>query len=195
MRKLIYNMQVSLDGVIQGPGAPEEDTTGGFKHGGWAMKYFDESMGKAAGEGMGQAGALLLGRRTYDIFAGFWPNQSSDVQFADFLNSVEKHVASRTLQEPLEWNNSQLLKGDVAEAVRALKERDGGDIVMLGSANFAQTLMQQDLIDVYELWIDPVVIGEGKRLFQEGIGMRPLKLVKSQTSGSGVAMLTYEPER
>ncbi len=193
MRKLIINEQLSLDGVMQGPGAPEEDTSGGFEHGGWAMPYFDEAMGKAAGEGMGAAGGLVLGRRTYEIFAAYWPNQGDDVPFAKFLNTVPKYVASTTLPEPLEWNNSHLLKGDVADSVQKLKDEDGGDIVVLGSGELAQTLMEHGLIDVYDLWIDPIVLGTGKRLFREGVPKTGMKLVKSEISTTGVAMLTYEP--
>jgi dihydrofolate reductase len=193
MRKVIINEQLSLDGVMQGPGGPEEDTSGGFPHGGWAMEYFDESMGKASALGMDSAGALLIGRRTYEIFAGYWPHQGDDVPFASFLNSLPKYVASGTLQEPLEWNNSHLLKGDVAEAVRKLKQEDGGDIIVLGSGELAQTLMEHGLIDVYDLWVDPIVLGTGKHLFREEGPKIPLKLVKSEISTTGVAMLTYEP--
>jgi dihydrofolate reductase len=193
MRRVIINEQLTLDGVMQGPGAPDEDRSGGFEHGGWAMPYFDEVMGEAAGEGMGSAGGLLLGRMTYEIFAAYWPKQGDDVPFASFLNSVPKYVASRTLREPLEWNNSHLLKGDVGEAVRRLKEQDGGDLVVLGSGDLAQTLIEEGLIDVYELWIDPVVLGIGKRLFREGGPKTAMKLVGSKTSSTGVAMLTYHP--
>ena len=193
MRKVIINEQLSLDGVMQGPGGPDEDTSGGFPHGGWAMEYFDESMGKASALGMESAGALLIGRRTYEIFAGYWPHQADDAPFASFLNSVPKYVASGTLQEPLEWNNSHLLKGDVAEAVRKLKQEDGGDIIVLGSGELAQTLLEHGLIDVYDLWVDPIVLGTGKRLFREEGPKIPLKLVKSEISTTGVAMLTYEP--
>jgi dihydrofolate reductase len=193
MRRVIINEQLTLDGVMQGPGAPDEDRSGGFEHGGWAMTYFDEVMGEAAGEGMGSAGGLLLGRRTYEIFAAYWPKQGDEVPFASFLNSVPKYVASRTLREPLEWNNSHLLKGDVGEAVRRLKEEDGGDLVVLGSGDLAQTLFEEGLIDVYELWIDPIVLGSGKRLFREGGLKTELKLVGSKASSTGVAMLTYQP--
>jgi dihydrofolate reductase len=193
MRRVIVNEQLTLDGVMQGPGAPDEDRSGGFEHGGWAMPYFDEVMGEAAGEGMGSAGGLLLGRRTYEIFAAYWPKQGDDVPFASFLNSVPKYVASRTLREPLEWNNSHLLKGDVGEAVRGLKEEDGGDLVVLGSGDLAQTLIEEGLIDVYELWIDPIVLGSGKRLFREGGPKTAMRLVGSKTSSTGVAMLTYHP--
>ena len=132
------------------------------------------------------------GGRT-EIFAGYWPHQGDDAPFASFLNSVPKYVASGTLQEPLEWNNSHLLKGDVAEAVRKLKQEDGGDIIVLGSGELAQTLMEHGLIDVYDLWVEPIVLGTGKRLFREEGPKVPLKLVKSEISTTGVAMLTYEP--
>jgi len=194
MGKLIINTQLSLDGVMQGPGGPDEDTSGGFEHGGWAMQYFDEQMSKDAGEGMGSAAGLVLGRRTYEIFAAYWPNQGDDNPFAGFLNSVPKYVASRSLQEPLEWNNSHLLQGDVPEAIRKLKEDGEGDLVMLGSGELAQTLMEHGLIDEYQLWVVPVVLGEGKPLFREGLSKTPLKLVDSTTSSTGVAMLTYQPE-
>jgi dihydrofolate reductase len=194
MRRVIINEQLALDGVMQGPGAPDEDRSGGFEHGGWAMPYFDEVMGEAAGEGMGSAGGLLLGRMTYQIFAAYWPKQGDDVRFASFLNSVPKYVASRTLREPLEWNNSHLLRGDVGEAVRGLKEEDAGDLVVLGSGELAQTLVEEGLIDVCELWIDPIVLGSGKRLFREGGPKTAMKLVGSKTSSTGVVMLTYHPD-
>jgi dihydrofolate reductase len=193
MGRLIMNVQLSLDGVMQGPGAPDEDTSGGFEHGGWAMQYFDEVMGKAAGEGMGSASGLVLGRKTYEIFNAYWPKQGDDVPFAGFLNTVPKYVASRTLEEPLEWNNSHLLKGDVVEAVRKLKEDGEGDLVVLGSGELAQTLMANGLIDVYEIWIDPIVLGKGRRLFRDGIPKTPMELAGSSTSTTGVAMLTYRP--
>jgi dihydrofolate reductase len=193
MRKLIINEQLSLDGVMQGPGGPDEDTSGGFPHGGWAMPYFDEAMGKAAGEGMGSAGGLVLGRRTYEIFAGYWPHEGDDAPFAGFLNKVPKYVASRTLKEPLEWNNSHLLRGDVVEAVRRLKEEDGEDLVILGSGDLAQTLIEDGLIDEYSIWIDPIVLGTGKRLFREGVPKTLLELVDSTTSSTGVTMQTYRP--
>ena len=129
MRRVVINEQLTLDGVMQGPGGPDEDTSGGFEHGGWAMPYFDEVMGRAAGEGMGSAGGLLLGRKTYEIFAAYWPHQGDEVRFASFLNSVPKYVASRSLREPLEWANSHLLSGDIVEAVRGMKEEDGEDLV------------------------------------------------------------------
>ena len=158
------------------------------------MEYYDESMGEESVLSETSTGAMLIGRRTYEIFAGYWPHQSDDAPFAKFMNSTPKYVASRTLQEPLEWNDSHLLKGDVADAVRKLKEEDGGDIIILGSGDLAQTLIKHDLIDVYDLWIDPIVLGKGKRLFREGLPKTGLKLLKSKISTTGVAMLTYEPE-
>ena len=191
MRRVILNEQLTLDGVMQAPGAPDEDTSGGFEHGGWAMPYFDEVMGRAAGEGMGSAGGLLLGRKTYEIFAAYWPQQGDEVPFASFLNSVPKYVASRTLREPLDWANSHLLSGDITDAVGGMKEEDGGDLVVLGSGNLAQSLIANGLIDVYELWVDPIVLGKGKRLFPEGSPRIALELVDTTTSSTGVAMLTY----
>ena len=193
MTRLVINEQLSLDGVMQGPGGPEEDTRGGFEHGGWAMPYFDEQMLKAAGEGMGSAVGLVLGRRTYEIFAAYWPNQGDAVPFAGFLNKVPKYVASRSLQEPLEWNNSHLLQGDVPEAIRKLKAEGEGDLMVLGSGDLAQTSMEHGLIDEYQVWMLPIVLGSGNRLFRD-VSELPLKLVDSTTSSTGVAMLTYQPE-
>ncbi len=194
MGKLVINTQMSLDGVIQGPGGPQEDTSGGFDQGGWAMPYFDESMAEASSLGMASTGGLVLGRRTYDIFAAYWPHQGDDAPFASFLNKAPKYVASKTLQEPLEWTNSHLIQGDVAEGVRKLKEESAEDLVILGSGDLAQTLMEHDLIDRYDLWIIPIVLGNGKRLFREGSSLR-LSLVDEKRSGTGVLMLTYVPER
>jgi dihydrofolate reductase len=193
MGKLVINAQMSLDGIVQGPGAPDEDTSGGFQQGGWAMPYFDESMAEAASLGMASGGGVVLGRRTYDIFAAYWPHQGDDVPFASFLNKVPKYVASRTLKEPLEWANSHLIQGDVAEGVRKLKEEAAEDLVVLGSGDLAQTLMEHDLIDRYDLWIVPIVLGSGKRLFREGRSLR-LNLVDEKRSGTGVVMATYVPE-
>jgi dihydrofolate reductase len=194
MGRLVINVQMSLDGVVQGPGSPEEDPSGGFQQGGWAMPYFDESMVEASSSGMASAGGLVLGRRTYDIFAGYWPHQGDDVPFAGFLNRVPKYVASRTLKEPLEWANSHLIQGDVREAVRKLKEESAKDIVVLGSGELAQTLMEHGLIDQYDLWIVPIVLGGGKRFFREGRSLR-LKLVDEKRSRTGVLISRYEPER
>ena len=194
MGKLVINTQMSLDGVMQGPGGPDEDRSGGFQQGGWAMPFFDESLAEAAYVGMASGGGVVLGRRTYDIFAAYWPHQSDDVPFAAFLNKVPKHVASRTLKEPLEWANSHLIQGDVEDGVRKLKEESAEDLVVLGSGGLAQTLMEHDLIDQYDLWIIPIVLGSGKRLFREGRSLR-LKLVDEKRSGTGVVITTYVPEK
>jgi dihydrofolate reductase len=194
MGKLVINTQMSLDGVMQGPGGPDEDTSGGFRQGGWAMPYFDEPMAEAASLGMASGSGVVLGRRTYDIFAAYWPHQGDDVPFAGFLNKVPKYVASRTLKEPLEWANSHLLQGDVAEGVRKLKDESADDLVVLGSGDLAQTLMEHDLIDQYDLWFVPIVLGDGKRLFREGSSLR-LTLVDEKRSGTGVVMCTYVPAK
>lgn len=192
MAKLIVNESLSLDGVMQGPGGPDEDRSGGFQHGGWAMRYYDGfSMGALASEGMGSVGGLLLGRKTYEIFASYWPNQSDEAPFAQFLNSSPKHVASRTLKEPLEWANSKLIVGDVADEVRKLKDGQEADLLILGSGELAQTLMQNDLIDEYQLWIHPTVLGTGKRLFRDGGPNLPLRLTESKTSGTGVLLTSF----
>jgi dihydrofolate reductase len=195
MRKVIVNEFLSLDGVMQGPGDPDEDREGGFEHGGWQMPYFDEDFAKVAFEGMAQTDGYLFGRKTYQIMAAYWPNQSDDVPFAASLNGLPKHVASTTLSEPLEWQNSTLLQGDVAKAVAELKEQPGKNLVVLGSGELVQTLMENDLVDEYALMINPIVLGSGKRLFREGSAKRPLRLVRSLTTSTGVLVATYEPER
>jgi dihydrofolate reductase len=191
MGKLVVNESLSLDGVMQGPGAPDEDRSGGFEHGGWAMPYFDDSMLAVASEGMGSTGALLLGRKTYEIFAAYWPNQSDDAPFASFLNNIPKHVASTTLKEPLAWANSHLIVGDVADEVRTLKEGSEQDLLILGSGRLAQTLAEHGLVDEYQLWVHPIVLGSGKRLFPDGSPNTPMRLVDSKTSGTGVLLLSY----
>jgi dihydrofolate reductase len=194
MRKLIVNENLSLDGVMQGVGGPDEDRSGGFEHGGWPTPYFDDLMGKEASEGMQSTGAVLLGRRTYQIFAASWPYQPADDPFAGFLNSVPKYVVSTTLEEPLDWANASLILGDPVEGVRALKDGPGKDILILGSGQLAQTLMAVGLVDEYQLWIYPITLGSGKRLFTGGSPKIPLRLVSNKTSGSGVLLLTYRPE-
>jgi dihydrofolate reductase len=194
MRKLIVNEFLSLDGVMQAPGDPDEDRSGGFAHGGWQIPYFDEDFAKFAFEGMAETDAYLFGRRTYEIMAAYWPTQPDDVPFAASLNGLPKYVASTTLSEPLEWRNSTLLQGDVAKAVAELKEQPGKNIVVLGSGELLQTLMENDLVDEYGLMINPIVLGSGKRLFREGNAKRALRLVRSMTTGTGVIVATYEPE-
>jgi dihydrofolate reductase len=188
MRKLVVNTFMSTDGVMQAPGGPEEDPTGGFTHGGWAAGYFDDEMlEQMAGSGPYE---LLLGRGTYEIFAAHWPYDEGPI--ADHLNSTRKHVASTTL-ERLEWSNSTLIEGDVAEYVLALKDQDGPEIQVHGSVGLIQTLLRHDLIDEYRLWIFPLTIGTGKRLFGEGTIPAALKLVDSKVSGTGVTINTYVP--
>ncbi len=190
MRKLVINTFLSLDGVMQGPGGPEEDPTGGFTHGGWSVNYWDDLMGEEMGSFMGKPFELLLGRLTYEIFAAHWPN-AVDEPGADVLNSARKHVASRTL-ERTDWQNSTLIEGDVVEYVRSLKDDSGPEIQVHGSGNLIQTLLQNDLIDEFRLWTFPVLLGTGKRLFADGTIPAGLRLVDSKTSTTGVILATYE---
>jgi dihydrofolate reductase len=186
MRKVIANEWMSLDGVVQAPGAPEEDSSGGFTHGGWHLGYFDDLSQNRVVEYLTEAGGFLLGRRTYEVFAAYWPNASAEEQVvAEPLNSKPKFVASTTLNEPLEWANSSVLQGDVADAVRALKQEDGGDLHLIGSTQLAHTLIEQDLIDEFRLMIDPVVLGGGKRLFPDDGALRSLRLTDSQVTTTG----------
>jgi dihydrofolate reductase len=192
--RVIVNEFVSLDGVAQAPGAADEDTTGGFEHGGWHMQYFDEIAQKWVTESLTQAGGFLLGRRTYEIFAAYWPNAPEEEQvIAEPLNTRPKYVASRTLTEPLEWQNSTLLQGDVAEAVAALKQEEGGDVHVIGSLELVKTLVAHDLIDEYRLMIDPLVVGGGKRIFGADGMLRPLRLVESEATTTGAIVATYAP--
>jgi dihydrofolate reductase len=194
MAKLVVVEMLSLDGVMQAPGGPDEDRSGGFEHGGWAMPYFDQVAGEEAGKSMAETGAFLFGRKTYEIMAAYWPNHPDDDIFSNVLNSLPKYVASTTLDEPLAWSGSTLLKGDVAEAVAALKEEQVGNIVVLGSGQLARTLMEHDLVDEYGLTIHPLLLGPGKRLFDEAGAMRPMRLVDSKISTTGVILATYRPE-
>jgi dihydrofolate reductase len=191
MSRVVVSEFLTLDGVMQAPGGSDEDKEGGFPHGGWQMPYIDDDFGEAVTKGFEAAGALLLGRTTYEIFAGYWPNQPADDPFAARLNEMPKYVASTTLGEPLKWNNSRLLKGDVAEAVAKLKEEPGKDLMVIGSGLLAQTLMRHGLVDEYQLMIHPIVVGGGKRLFGD-LGVKiPLKVVDSTTSSTGVLIVTY----
>ena len=195
MSNLVVSEFLSLDGVMQSPGAPDEDPSGGFEHGGWQMPYLDEAAGKVMAEGMAATGGFLLGHKTYEIFAGFWPSQPDDDPFAATLNSLPKYVASTTLHEPLAWRNATLLKGDVAEAVAKLKQQPGEDLVVLGSGELAQTLMRHGLVDEYRLMVHPLVLGSGRRLFRDGNPRAALRLVDSQPTSTGVLILTYRPVR
>ncbi|MGH2582646.1 MAG: dihydrofolate reductase family protein [Anaerolineales bacterium] len=190
MRKLVVNTFLTMDGVMQAPGGPGEDPSGGFDHEGWSVNYWDEAMGKDMDEFMGKPFDLLLGRKTYEIFAAHWPY--SDEPGAAELNQAKKYVASRTLKD-VEWQNSELINGEVVKEVQKLKGQDGPEVQVHGSSNLLQTLFQHDLIDELRVWIFPVTVGKGKRLFGDGAQPRGWKLVDSQTSSTGVTMNTYEP--
>ena len=194
MRKVVVNEWMTLDGVVQAPGEPDEDTSGGFAHGGWAQRFFDDASMNWVVENLTEAGGFLLGRRTYELFAAHWPNASEEEQaLAEPLNSRPKYVASTTLTEPLAWENSKLLEGDVAEAVKALKKEDGGDVLVIGSTELVQTLLQHDLVDEFRVMIDPLVVGGGKRVFREDGALRVLRLVDSEVTGTGAILATYVP--
>jgi dihydrofolate reductase len=193
MRKVIVDEFMSLDGVMQAPGGEEEDPSGGFQHGGWSMQYMDEPAQKRVLEGIVEAGGFLLGRRTYDIFAAYWPNAPEEEQvIAEPLNTKPKYVASRT-QTELEWQNSTVLDGDLADAVTALKQEDGGDLHVIGSTELVQSLIDLGLVDELRLMIDPVVVGGGKRIFRDDGQLRLLRLVESETTPSGAIFATYAP--
>lgn len=215
MRKLIVTTFITLDGVVQGPGGEEEDREGGFDHGGWTGQFWNDEPWRYKAEELAQTGVLLLGRKTYDIFAASWPTLSNadiadmmkdgggdaesldrvaadDDAFADRMNTLPKYVASTTLTN-LEWNNSTLLSGDVARAVADLKNEPGKDIVVHGSGGLTQTLMQHNLINEYRLMVFPIVVGGGKRLFRDGGPPATLQLTDSKTFTTGVAVYTYAP--
>jgi dihydrofolate reductase len=194
MSNVVVINHVTLDGVMQAPGRHDEDRRGGFGHGGWALPDNDAVMDRLMGEGMAQGGPLLLGRRTYEDFYGFWPNQT-DNPFTEVLNNTQKYVASTTLKEPLPWSNSTLLTGDAAQAVAKLKEQPGKDIGVLGSGELVQSLMRYDLVDRYVLMIHPLVLGSGRRLFPDGSPLATLRLVDSVTTTTGVVVATYEPTK
>ena len=191
MRKLIVSTFLTLDGVMQAPGGPEEDITGDFDLGGWSVNYWDDKMGQVMGEAMSQPFDLLLGRKTYEIFAAYWPHATED-QGAKPLNDAKKFVASRTLRS-LDWSNSVLIEGDVTEGVAALKKKEGPEIQVHGSGNLIQTLLSHELIDEFRLWTFPVVVGRGKRLFSDGTIPAGLKLVDNHLSTTGVVIATYVP--
>jgi dihydrofolate reductase len=188
MRELVVLSFITLDGVMQAPGGPEEDPSAGFEHGGWSHGYWDEEMNKAMGESMAPPFDLVLGRRTYEIFASFWPD--SEDPGADLLNGAAKHVASNTLKD-LEWEHSTLIEPDVPTGIRALKEEDGPELQVHGSANLIQTLLEHELIDEFRLKIFPLVLGTGKRLFDGGTVPEGLELTSSVTTAGGVIAVTY----
>jgi dihydrofolate reductase len=192
MRKLVVGTFLTLDGVMQAPGGPDEDRDGGFRHGGWLVPYFDEKMGGIMTDWIGRAGAFLLGRKTYEIFAAYWPKSTDPAaEIATALNTRPKFVASRTL-DTVGWNNSTLLKGDVAKEVAKLKAQEGGEIQVHGSGDLLQTLLKRDLIDTLRIWHFPVVIGTGKRLFGAGTMPRSFRLVDTQMASTGAVLHVYE---
>jgi dihydrofolate reductase len=193
--RIIVSDFMSLDGVVQAPGGREEDTEGGFEHGGWSMPFFDpETMGPAIDEAMQGTEALLFGRRTWQTMASAWPGRAGD-PFADRMNEIPKYVASRTLsQDDLVWTNSTLLPpDDVIGAVRELRERDGGGIQVMGSPSLAMQLAGNDLVDEYRLMIEPILLGGGKRLFPDDGRARTLELASISTAKTGVLICTYRP--
>jgi dihydrofolate reductase len=195
MRKVIANEFMSLDGVVQAPGGADEDTSGGFEHGGWHLRYFDDLSQKWVLESIVEAGGFLLGRRTYEIFAAYWPKAPEEEEvIAQPLNTKPKYVASTTLTKPLEWQNSTVLQGDVAEAVAALKQEDGADVHVIGSAELVRTLIEQGLVDEFRLMIDPVLLGGGKRIFRDDGSLRPLRLVHGEVTTTGAILATYAPD-
>jgi dihydrofolate reductase len=191
MRKLVVGTFLTLDGVMQAPGGPEEDRSGAFDHGGWMVPYIDDMIMHVMTDWVRRADGLLLGRRTYEIFAASWPHASADDPIAAKLNSVRKYVASRTLSR-VDWNNSTLFAGDIAEAVRKLKGEPGGELQVHGSGELIQTLLKHDLIDEFRLWFFPVLLGTGKRLFGEGTVPAGLKLIETQTSSTGAVLQVHQ---
>jgi dihydrofolate reductase len=194
MGKLVVVENVTLDGVMQAPGSADEDTRGGFQYGGWAHPYADHVMAEIMGKGMSDDGVMLFGRRTYERFYSVWSKQTDGNPYTEVLNRKHKYVASRTLAEPLPWENSSLLKTDVPQAVAALKNDVGGDLVVLGSGEFARSLARAGLIDVYILSIHPLVLGTGRKLFAEGEdAYGTLELVEAVPTTTGVIITTYRP--
>ncbi len=192
MRKLRIVESVTLDGIMQAPGRPDEDRRGGFEHGGWAAPYSDETMGREMAKGMGST-SLLLGRRTYEQFYDFWPKQTDGNPFTDVLNNARKYVASTTLDEPLPWQNSTLLHGGASESVAALKAEPGDDLVVLGSGELVHAVMQRGLIDEFVLMIHPLVLGTGTRLFRDDEQAAKLRLENTVPTPTGVIIATYKP--
>jgi len=196
MRKVIVDEWMTLDGVAQAPMETNEDTTGGFQHGGWHVPYADEIFQKWVVRNLSEAGGFIFGRRTYEAFAGHWPNAAKEEQtVAGPLNRQPKYVASRTLSEPLEWQNSTLLHGDLKHAVAALRGENGGDLHVIGSPNLVQDLFRENLVDELRVIIDPVTVGGGKRIFPEDGALRAMRLVESEMTGAGGFIATYTIDR
>ena len=195
MRQVIVQEWMTLDGVVQAPGAADEDPTGGFEHGGWSIPYFDEGGMSWVARNVTEAGGFLLGRRTYEILGSYWPNASEEERvLAEPLNQRPKYVASTTLSEPLEWQNAELLKGDVAAAVEALKQGTGAHLLVIGSTKLVQTLLEHDLVDEFRLMLDPLIVGGGKRIVPDSGIRRSLVLADTETTSSGAILATYRVE-
>jgi dihydrofolate reductase len=193
MRKLVVVEFLSLDGVYQGPGAPQEDTEGGFQHGGWQVQYGDEAFGERAIQGLAETDAQLFGRKTYQIMAAYWPKAPADNPFASHLNSVQKYVVSKTL-DTVDWEPTTVLRGDLVEDITALKDQPGKNITVLGSGVLVQSLLANGLVDELLLAIYPIVLGGGKRLFAESDRVRKLRLLDSTATSTGGLLATYAPE-
>jgi len=193
MARIVVSEFLSVDGVMQAPGAADEDRSGGFEHGGWQLQLFDEAIGDFVMGGLREAGGYLLGRRTYEIFAAYWPNQKDDDPVAALINPKPKYIASRTLQNPLEWEGSTVLGEDLAGEVGRLRAEPGGDIQVIGSGDLVQSLVREGLVDAYRLMVHPILLGGGKRLFRDGLPKQSLRLTDTQTTPKGMVLLTYEP--
>jgi len=191
MRKLIAITQVTVDGVMQAPGSPDEDPRNGFIHGGWAMRLLDDAVKQVVDETIAGDFDMLLGRRTYEIFAAYWPNQG-DNPIAKAFNKATKYVATRSLDQ-LDWKNSQRIGSDVVDGVRRLKASDGPELHIWGSGELLQTLIAAELVDEYRLWVFPVVLGEGKRPFENGVPPRGLTLIDTRSTPKGVLINVYRP--
>jgi dihydrofolate reductase len=192
VRKLVVNTFITLDGVMQAPGGPEEDPTGDFNYGGWSFNYWDGLMGQVMSESMEKPFELLLGRKTYEIFAAHWPFMKDD-PVAELFNKINKYVVSKSLEE-VDWKNSFLIKNDIVREIKKLKENDGPELQVHGSSNLLQTLIKQKLIDEFRIWIFPVTIGKGKRLFDKGTIPSGFKLIDSKISSTGVIIASYIPD-
>jgi dihydrofolate reductase len=189
MRKVVAITQVTLDGVMQAPGGPREDPSNGFTHGGWAMPFVNDELNQAIGETIAGEFDMLLGRRTYEIFVAYWPNQGNN-PIAKAFNNARKYVVTRSLDR-FNWQKSQRIGGDVVQEVRQLKASNGPDLHIWGSSHLLQTLIAAELVDEHRIWVFPLVLGEGKRLFENGAKPQALRLVKTQASSTGVVMSTY----
>jgi dihydrofolate reductase len=192
MRELIVQTFLTLDGVMQAPGGPGEDDDGGFAYGGWSVNYWDDQMGQVMGEATSRPFAMVLGRRTYDIMAAYWPTAPEE-EGAKVFNDATKYVASRSRPDLEAWSNSVLIEGDAADGLAALKQEDGPELQVHGSANLIQTLLRHNLVDEFRLWVFPVVIGSGKRLFADGTVPQGLRLADRKISSTGVVMGTWQP--